>query len=232
MYLSDSHHFRKLVAGVCMVVAPILALVSFVISPQFETEAAAQLGRAADDLDRYYASNLIGMITLVLLVPAVLGLMHMLRERRAAYGHVGGALALIGVFASMVSIGIGFAVWRMAHGGVTPAEVGVLDDLNNVAGVVLPVYILGFGVGLGFIVLAAGLYLAKAVDWWMAALVALGPVLINISFVAGELAFAIVGAALLVVGLGSVGLMVLRETDADWEHTPEYQGLRPAPRAG
>jgi hypothetical protein len=25
-----------------------------------------------------------------------------------------------------------------------------------------------------------------------------------------------------------VGLMVLREPDADWEHTPEYRGFRPA----
>lgn len=232
MDLSDSQHFRRMVAGMCMVVAPILALVAFVISPKLETEAAAQLGAAANDLDTYYASSLIGMITLILLVPAVLGLMHMLRERRASYGHVGGALALIGLSASLVSVGIAFVVWRLAHGGVTPAEVSIVDDLNNVTGVVLPVYVLGFGVGLGFVVLAAGLYLAKAVDWWMAALVALGPVLINISFVVGELSLGILGSALLVVGLGSVGLIVLRETDAEWEHTPEYHGFRPATRTG
>ena len=33
----------------------------------------------------------------------------------------------------------------------------------------------------------------------------------------------------LVVGLGSIGRMVLRETDEAWEHTPEYEGFRPVP---
>ena len=228
MGLSNSHHFRKMVAGLCMVLAPILALIALVISPALETKAAAQLAAAAGDLERFYASNLIGMIAVVLLVPAVLGLMHMLRERRVAYGHVGGGLALVGLLATAASIGIGFAVWRMAHGAVTPAEVAAVDELNNVAGVVLPVYVLGFGLALGFVVLASGLWLARAVDWWMAAFIGIGAVLVNLAFPLGELALAIVGSALLVVGLGAVGLMVLRETDAEWEHTPEYRGFRPA----
>jgi hypothetical protein len=40
---------------------------------------------------------------------------------------------------------------------------------------------------------------------------------------------AIVAAAFLVVGLGSIGRMVLSETDEAWEHTPEYEGFRPVP---
>ena len=39
----------------------------------------------------------------------------------------------------------------------------------------------------------------------------------------------IVAAAFLVVGLGSIGRMVLRETDEDWEHTPEYRASGPWP---
>lgn len=232
MGLSDSHHFRKTVAGVCMVVAPVLALLSFVIAPAIETDAGAQLAAAADDLDTYYASNLIGMVAVVLLVPAVLGLMHMLRERQVAFGHVGGGLALVGLLATAASIGLAFFVWRMARGGVTPAEVALLDDVNEAAGVVLPVYILGFAVGIGLAVLAAGLYLARAVDWWMAAAIGIGALLVNVAFPAGELALAIVGAAVLVVGLGSVGLMVLLEPDTDWEHTPEHGGFRPAAHTG
>jgi hypothetical protein len=228
MDLSDSHHFRKMVAGVCMVVAPILTLIAFVIGPEIETDAGPQLAAAADDLDAYVAANLFGLAAVALLVPAVLGLMHMLREKRVAYGHVGGGLALLGLLATMASIGLGFFVWQMAHGGVSAAEVTLLDDVNESTAVVLGVYVLGYGVGLGFIALAAGLYLARVVDWWMAAMIGLGPALINVAFAAGETAFAVVGSALLVVGLGSVGLMVLREPDADWEHTPEYRGFRPA----
>jgi hypothetical protein len=37
----------------------------------------------------------------------------------------------------------------------------------------------------------------------------------------------IIGAAVMLVGLGSTGTMVLREADTDWEHTPDWRGFRP-----
>src|SRR5436853_239927 len=153
MGFSDSQHLRKTVAGACMFLAPLLFVVSAVVSPKLETTAGKQLSVATQHVDRYYIANLLGMIGLILVVPAVLGLMHMIRERRPAYG---------------------------------------------------------------------------AVDWWVALFFAAGVVCLNIAFPAGVLALAIVGSALMLVGLGSVGLMVLRESDADWEHTPDYRGLRPA----
>jgi hypothetical protein len=39
----------------------------------------------------------------------------------------------------------------------------------------------------------------------------------------------IIGAAFLFVGLGSIGRMVLSESDEAWEHTPEISGFRPLP---
>src|SRR4051812_35156442 len=101
MKVSDSHHFRKTVAGWCMVAAPLLALISFVISPRLETKAAKQLVAADGHPDRYLASGMIGLVAIILLVGAVLGLMHMLREREVALGHVGGVLAMVGTLVSM-----------------------------------------------------------------------------------------------------------------------------------
>src|SRR2546423_5884726 len=121
MGFSDSQHLRKMVAGVCMILAPLLFLAAFVISPQLETKAGKQLAVAATHLDRYYISTLVAMIGLFLFVPAVLGLMHMVRERRAGYGAVGGGLTMIGVLGALVGSGGGFAIWQMASDGVQPA---------------------------------------------------------------------------------------------------------------
>ena len=231
MNVSDSHHFRKTVAGWCMVAGPLVALVSFVISPKFETDEAKQLAVVADHSDRWYWSNLLGAVALVLLIGAVLGVMHMLRERAVAYGHVGGAVALVGFCAALVTTGFAFVMWQMAKNGVTAGDVDLLKRLNDSNGL-LPLYIATFGTAVGVIILAAGMYRARVVDWWMAAMTALGVVLINISFPAGALWLGIVGAAVLLVGLGSTGLMVLRETDSDWEHTPEFRGIRPATGTG
>jgi hypothetical protein len=229
MRFSDSHHFRKMVAGFCMVAGSLFALASFVVSPRLETDEAKQLAVVADHLDRWYISSLLGAIAVALLVPATLGLMHMLREKHAGYGHVGGALSIVGLLATMASTGVALMMWQMAKNGVDPTDVSTLKALNDSAGYVIPVIAVGtLGTVVGYVALAAGLSRAHAVDWWMAALIALGPIGINAGFLAGSLAVSIAGAALLFVGLGSIGAMVLRESDADWEHTPEYRGMRPA----
>src|SRR5207248_1742631 len=149
MGFSDSHHFRKMIAGVCMVVGPLLALASFVVSPALHTKVAAQLGSYAAHPDRTLLSVLFGIAAVAFVIVATLGLMHMLRERMVSYGNVGGGMALLGLVLAMASMGVGFV----------------------------------FGIG---------------------------------------------GSAIFLVGLGSIGAMIMRETDAEWEHTPEYHGFRAA----
>jgi hypothetical protein len=229
MGFSDSHHLRKTVAGACMVLAPLLFLVAFVVSPRLETKAGKMLSVAADHVDRLYIANIVAMVGLMLVIPAVLGVMHMLRERRPGYSGIGGSLTLIGVFASLVGQGAALVMWEMArHGAASAGNTSVVHAFTHDAGIVLPIYIVGYLGAVGVVVLAAGLWMARVVDWWMALFFAAGVVCINVAFPAGVLALAIVGSALMLVGLGSMGLMVLRESDADWEHTPEYHGMRPA----
>src|SRR3954463_9791349 len=106
--LSDAHHFRKLVAGTCMVLAPLFALVSGIVQPDPKLNEGKELAVVASNLDAWYLATLIGLISIVLAVPAVLGLMHMLREREVAWGHVGGGLAVLGLlgYTGIVTMGL------------------------------------------------------------------------------------------------------------------------------
>ena len=52
-----------------------------------------------------------------LMVPAVLGLMHMLRERQVAFGHVGGGLAMLGLLAFTGIVAMELVMWQMAAAG-------------------------------------------------------------------------------------------------------------------
>jgi hypothetical protein len=227
--VSDPHHFRKMVAGACMVVAPLLLLIGMVIHPDMKTDEAAQLAVIADNRDAWLVSHMLVLTSLVLAVPAVLGLMHMMRERKVAYGHVGGGLTLIGLMALVGVIAIdGFVGWQMTAGEANRGEmVALYQRLYDSAGIVIPFFLMSFAFGVGMIALSAGLYRARAVQSWMAAFIATGAILLSIAGPTGSDVLSIIGASFLFVGLASVGRLVLRESDEEWEHTPEYSGFRP-----
>jgi hypothetical protein len=229
MHLSDAHHSRKMVAGACMVVAPFVLLVAMVIHPASDMDEATQVATIADNLDAWYVAHLLAFVSIVLVVPAVLGLMHMLRERQVALGHVGGGLAILGLLALTGLVAMELVLWQMAGAGNTAETVALLERLNETAGIVIPFVLLSFGFSLGMAVLAVGLYRARAVQSWMAVFVAVGAILFGFAVATAMNWLAIVAAAFLVVGLGAIGRMVLRETDEAWEHTPEYEGFRPVP---
>src|SRR5688572_17145424 len=104
--LSDAHHFRKTVAGICMILAPVLFLISAILAPSSDNDAGAILNAVAGDPDRFYLSTVLGIAGTVLLIPALLGLMHMLREKEVSLGHIGGGLALLGGLMFMLFWGV------------------------------------------------------------------------------------------------------------------------------
>jgi hypothetical protein len=228
MGFSDSHHFRKTVAGCCMVVGPLLALVAFVVSPAVKSDSAAQVAVVAGHQDRFLLSMLLSLAAVTLVIGGALGLMHMLRERMVAYGHAGGMLALVGLVATMAQLGSQLMLWPMVRDGVQATDVSAWHALTHDSATMIPLFIVPWVAVIGFATLAMGLYRAHAVDWWMAAMLALGALGITLAGPLASLAVGIVGAALFLVGSGSIGMIVLRESDADWEHTPEYAGFRPA----
>jgi hypothetical protein len=228
MGFSDSHHFRKTVAGCCMVVGPLVALVAFIVSPAIKTGSAAQVAEVARHQDRFLLSTLLAMVAVMLVIGAALGLMHMLRERMVTFGNVGGTLVLIGLIASMAQTGAQVTLWPMVRDGVQATDVAAWHSLTHDTAMVIPLFIVPWLAVIGYAALAMGLHRAHAVDWWMSAMLALGALGITLSGPLGSLGVGIVGAALFLVGSGSTGMLVLRESDAEWEHTPEYHGFRPA----
>jgi hypothetical protein len=229
MHLSDAHHSRKVLAGACMVVAPIFLLVAMVIHPASDMDEATQVATIADNLDAWYAAHLLALLAIVLMVPALLGLMHMLRERQVTLGHVGGGLAMLGLLAFVGIVAIELVMWQMVGGGDTGEAVALLERLNESAGILIPFAFVSFGFAIGMALLAVGLYRARAVQSWMAVSVGVGAIVFGFGVATAMNWLTIVAAAFLVIGLGSIGRMVLRESDEAWERTPEYEGFRPVP---
>ncbi len=233
--MTAAHRTHRRIAGVGMVLAPLLLLASAIVQPSLKSGELNQLVVIAGNLDGWYASQAIALAALAVAVPAVLGLMHMLRERQWAMGTIGGGLALIGIVFSAGTVALSLVQWEMMRFGVpVPTGAALVHDLKTTAGMQIPFIILPFAFAVGMAVLAVGLAVSHAANPIVALLVGVGAVAIPVGYAISSVTLLIVASAVLLVGLGTVGLYVLRESDADWEHTPEVHGFRPAgpPPAG
>jgi hypothetical protein len=228
--LSDPRGFRKTVAGVCMIAAPALVVVSQIIHPREFSDEAKWLAEISSNTGRQYWAHLLGLFAVALAIPGILGAMHMLKERRPALGHVGAGLALFGVVSLAAVVGTEFVVWQAAKAPATDtaAMTSLIGRIIDSPGMIL-LYLLALTFPLGLLVLGIGLYLARAAAAWEAALVAIPLAVGIVSEIAyGPRLIPIVTSILFLIGLGSIGRRVLTESDEEWEHTPEIGGMRPA----
>lgn len=227
--LSDPRGFRKIVAGVCMIAAPALLVVAEIIHPREHSDEAKWLAEVSANTGRQYWAHLLALLALALALPAILGAMHMLKARRPALGHVGAGLALFGVVSLAAVVGTEFVVWQAAKapGTDTAAMTSLIGRIIDSRGMLL-LYLLALTLPLGLLVLGIGLYLSRAAAAWEAALVAI-PVAVGIvsEIAYGPRIIPIVTSILFLIGLGSIGLRVLRQTDEEWEQTPELRGAQP-----
>jgi len=227
---SDPHRFRKTIAGWCMILAPVLLLAGTVFHPERDRNEAAYFANMAKDLDAQLTSHLLVLGALVLAIPVVMGLMHMLREREVALGHFGGGLAMLGLVAGVGLVAIEIVMWQMGAQPDRAAMTTLVREVFEATAIQVPFVIGSAAFAVGMALLGAGLYRARACRSWTAALVGLGPVVLAIGAYVASGPVTIVGAAFLLVGLFTLGRMVLEETVEEWEHTREQAGFRPLAR--
>ncbi len=192
-----------------MFLAPLLLVVGFAIHPPEPKSGVEALEVIIDDAGRWNAAHIAFTFGMALSLPAVDGLVRLLGNRGAWFGFIGGLLAAVGVVFFGVFLGVELAMGAMVsaqierYGGL---DLGMqaLVDLEGA----LPVVFLGLSLNLGLIVLATGLFVTRAVPRWRSVAIA-GASLVLVGGLFSN-PIGAVGAAVLLVGLGAIGLQVLK----------------------
>lgn len=223
---SDASHFRRLVAGSCLIIAPVVLLVGALIHPQGKEAAAAHLVVVAENPDRYSLAHALLLLGLALFLPVVLALMHLLRERGTTFGHLGAGLAMLGLFGATAVVAVdGVAVSQMGQpGGNIQEMAALLDRIKESPGLRGVAIVAGVGLMLGMVLLAYGLLRTRAVQPWMAAGVAAGAITFFVGVVTDNRIIFAVAFAIYLIVLGPVGWRVLHESDDDWSQGEAVRG--------
>jgi hypothetical protein len=220
----DANNFRRTLAGLCLIAAPLALGAAELIRISVEGDAQAtrdQFDQVAASPGAWQVATVLNMLGVVLFVPAVLGLLHLLHHRGAVLGHIGGGLLLIG-FLGLAAHNAGYYGMlgvASAPGIDREQMVRFWQAAGGVPGNIVSLLMFLIGYLLGMVVLGVGLFRARVVPRWTAALVILS--LVVSLFAEGSLLIALISSVLLFVGLGAIGLMLLRQSDADWaKHAP------------
>jgi hypothetical protein len=154
---------------------------------------------------------------IALFVPAILGLMHLTRERAPGWGNWGGSLSLVGVIIAAGDAATQWLIWQMGAAGADRAQMAaLLHRYDSALGSSLPFTIGGLALVVGVVILSVGLYRARAVPAWVAVGFVAGIVLNIVGFSASSVGILIVSSLILLAALGSVGWRVLAESDDAW----------------
>jgi hypothetical protein len=215
--IKDPSNFRRTLVGLCLIAAPLILFVASLIQPTSEGDEAREwLPELAEEPGRNDAATTLFIVGFVLLVPAIIGLVHLIRDRGIVLGHIGGVLAVLGTVLYPVLFSTTFYDLSLAENLPIDQAVEAQEGTEDYVGVYFIFIPAIFGWTLGLILLSIALLRARVAPVWFLVLVILAN--IAIFFSNGEsVIVAALGSLLFLVAFGSLGLKILGMSDADWD---------------
>ena len=228
---SDERNFARTLAGLSLIVAPLLLLLAILIGPDLSDDTAERLAEIADNEARYIASGYLFLLAAWAFVPGLIGLWRLFRGPRVTLGQVGAGLVLLGVITTIAFFGIGAYEYEAAQPDLDRAQMAELVDNVDESGVTTPLFIIAFPVGIliGSLIVAWSLWRRRLVPPWAAVALALGPILGLFS--EESVALGAVSFAFLLIGYGSVGVKLLSMSDDEWDLLGRAAGPAEPPTA-
>jgi hypothetical protein len=214
--MNDANNFRRTSAGLSLIAAPLAGLIGGLIFPPLPRDTAGTLANISEHSGRFLVANFLFLVAFALMVSAVLGIMHLLRNRVVALGHIGGGLFLLGSF--LHAAVIGYALVQLpiaASGGDTGQIVALTEGTYASTAFLLLLAMMLIPSVLGSLILAIAVWRARVAPLWVAVVIVVGvatdfvvPDNLNLQ---PDLYFAFT-----LIGFGWIGLKVLRMSDAQW----------------
>lgn len=217
--LSDARNFRRTAAGICLILGPVLLLINSAITTVGGEDTAEYLGLVAERRGTEELSAVLGILGFALLIPGIVGALNLLRGRGVVLGHIGGSVAVVGLACFCALLSTSFIdVAATGPGADTEAYVEIVDNIDEQAGAIVIVATALLGTLVGFVLLGAAFIRARTAPVWVGILIIVGVIVVGpLGGESDSRVLSVIGNALLLAAYGTVGLILLRQSDEDWD---------------
>ena len=211
----DANNFRRTLAGLCLIAAPLVGLIGAFVGPQYPGSLRAELAAISENPGGWMIGNLLTLISFFLLIPAVLGIVHLLSDRSVTLGHIGGALALLGIYFHAAVIGYSLVELPLTASEIGRTEIIAFTEQTYYEHTAFTIILLPFlGFYLGSIILTIALWRARVVPLWVVVVIIAAVIS---EFIGPEAWSPQLMFALFLIGFGWIGVKVLRMADVEWQ---------------
>lgn len=206
----DPKSLPRLAIGWSLVLGPLAYLVSSIASPPLHGTDAASLAEIARHPDRFYVYALLLTIGTMLFVPALVGLMQLLRDGAPWLASLGGGLAGLGILVALGDSMTELMFWQMGSPAADRAQmVALAHRYGTATGSSLIFAIGGIAIILGFVLVGVGLWRARVVPAWAALCVPAGVIVNIVGFSAHSVPILVASSIVLLAGFGRVAAVFL-----------------------
>ncbi|MFI6704964.1 hypothetical protein ACIBF7_00935 [Nonomuraea sp. NPDC050478] len=210
--LKNPDSFRRIVAGIALLAWPVFEFLAFLTSPP-GAEHAPEVFRTHETAVQ--VSALLYVWAALALIPVVLALAHLLRERAPRASGIGAALGLVGAGHGLTLFTTDFYDLALAQVLPDAQAEAVTQRAGELPGFVFGMLLPGFLLHVGLITLLVTLAVVKVAPWWVPVAALAGTI---VPFVTMDQAPVVqsTGALLHLAAYGWIALRVLRMPDAEW----------------
>jgi hypothetical protein len=190
---SLADRLQEKVAGVCLIVGVLLLTPNTFFEYREET---------------LFWAGLVGVIAYICLVPGLLGVARLLRERAPRLSVFGGLLVTIGTVAGAIFAAAPLFEWAEREAGTPEAMMVAITDV--VEGQVFPILVtFGALFPISLVILSAGLFRTGVVPKWVAVLLGLGAIIFPLGHIGESQLITHIAELVLLVPLAWIGLRSL-----------------------
>lgn len=211
--LNNQVAFRRVAAGTLIIVAPLLQAVAVAVDPGTWGDDREAVSFADNPALAQLQSALYHWSWLLMAV-AAFGLVHLTRRRATTFGHLAGALTVVGYITLSGLLLTDPVEWWLGRHYPPERAQQILSEMMELPGPVYGVQMpwMFFGI-LGLPLLLTAVWRAGFVHWWVPVTVTAGYLL---SFPVPYGPATVVFWTLPVIALGWTGVKILRMGDAAW----------------
>lgn len=183
----NAQRLRRSALAAALVLAPLTGLVAAVAHPALKATVAEQIAAIAAHPGRFYVYALFILLSQYLLVPAIFGVMALLRERAPRWTFIAGAVVQTGLLVAIGDAATELVSWQMGAPGADRAQMVALSGrYENTAGSSLIYAIGGLATLVGIALISVALWRTRVAPRWTAVALLAGTVANVVGFSTGQ----------------------------------------------